>query len=260
MNFSSMLCLAFANAEGFMSLWKPEDQGVPATNDLVEIEDLTLTAPSPLQRLLSDEDDEEQEEDEDDDGNDEWSKLQVALGTGGAGLVVGGLGVGLLAHRLNSSPEKRLVIEATALTKDQKDALKTDDKVEHVEGNHIISTYKDIDAFKAEHAGVTVSKQATQVMGTFVKCGETFLSSIADNKWEAVATTKPEGQTEPVKPEGNKPPEGQTEPVKPEGNKPPEGQTGPKIVKDDPKATTDLPAKDPNAPTQEKTETPVASV
>ena len=36
-----------------MSLSKAEDQGVSARSDLAEIDDLNLTAPSPLQRLLS---------------------------------------------------------------------------------------------------------------------------------------------------------------------------------------------------------------
>jgi len=211
-----------------MSSWKAQDQEVPATNDLMEIEDLTLTAPSPLQRLLSSDDDEEQEEeeenqtdedgeeedeeeeeDEDDDGNDEWKNLQVA-GIGSAGIVAGGLTVGLLGKFLKSSPEKRLVIEATtALTKDQKDALKTDAKVEYAEGTYIISTYKSPDAFTAAHATAKIDiansapQDVTEVKGgdeTFVIEAGGDLFRLSDKKkWEVLTTTEPAKPTDPAK-------------------------------------------------------------
>jgi len=170
MNFSSMLCLALANAEGFMSSWKAQDQEVPATNDLMEIEDLTLTAPSPLQRLLSDEDDEEQEEEEKDDEEQEeedeedgeggqridksWSTPQVAGGALGV-LVLGALGGAVVFKNFwKSSPEERLAIVAIALDDTQKAALDSDANVECVKGTHIISTYKSLDAFKAKHGTI----------------------------------------------------------------------------------------------------------
>jgi len=212
MNFSSMLCLALANAEGFMSSWKAQDQEVPATNDLMEIEDLTLTAPSPLQRLLSDEDDEEQEEekenqtdedeeeedeeeeeeeeDEDDDGNDKWSTPQVAVGAGGAGLLVGGgIAAGLVGKWWKSSPEKRLaIVTEKSLETDQITKLNNDDKVEYAVGTQIISTYKTPDAFTAAHPGVAVTKSEEQDKGTWVKCGETFYESTANNTWKPQET------------------------------------------------------------------------
>jgi len=107
MNFITMLCLALANCEQFMSLSNAEDHGVSARSDLAEIDDLNLTAPSPLQRLLSADDDDEEEEDEaeEDEENEEadesevedgkkvWSNPQVGMAAGVAGLAAGIAGV-----------------------------------------------------------------------------------------------------------------------------------------------------------------------
>jgi len=98
MNFITMLCLALANCEQFMSLSKAEDHGVSARSDLAEIDDLNLTAPSPLQRLLSadvddeeeedeaEEDEENEEESEVEDGKNAWLTPQVGVAAGIAGL------------------------------------------------------------------------------------------------------------------------------------------------------------------------------
>jgi len=193
-----------------MSPWKAQDQEVTATNDLMEIEDLTLTTPSPLQRLLNDDeeqekdqtdeeedeaeediDEEEEDEDDDDDGNDKWITPKVA-GAGGAGFLAGGLLTAGALKMWKSSPEKRFVIVAEAkLTAAQKTELDKDPKVEYAEGTHIVSTYKTLKAFTDANpvfAAITVAKAGETDNGTYFKCGETLLRSTADNKWEVLTT------------------------------------------------------------------------
>jgi len=209
-----------------MSLWKAEDQGVPATNDLTEIEDLTLTAPSPLQRLLDsndddeqkdqdddedddgeqkDTDDEEEEDNDDDDGNDEWSKLQV----GGLSAAGGAVGVGLIAAvykylsvpDLSAPQEERLWIRCSKLNSDQEKLIDADPKVETAGDDLLVTTYKSQADFDAKYhtLGIKVISAGTQGLKTVLHLphdgdstgDDVILTMTEDNKWTVLATAIP---------------------------------------------------------------------
>jgi len=107
MIFITAVCLALAGGKQFMPLLEVEDQGVSVRNDLTEFEDVALTAPSSLQRLLSsddtedeadgdktdedeeDSDEDEEDSDEDDDGKEGWMSPRLGAEIGGACLVFG---------------------------------------------------------------------------------------------------------------------------------------------------------------------------
>merc|ERR550534_2578643 len=218
MNFSSMLCLAFANAEGFMSLWKPEDQGVPATNDLTEVEDLTLTAPSPLQRLLNSNDDEEQEDEdkteedehEDEGGNNVISE-KIVPGVVGA-VAMGALCAGA-KWLLTPTPERVITIKLkSALTKDQKAKLDKEDEVLFAEGTQIISNLKTVEEFTSKYTGIDVDsheqRDVTEVKGgdetKFVvidAVGDLFCST-DKKKYQKTETKPPTAKTNTNSPGG----------------------------------------------------------
>merc|ERR1719318_661571 len=230
MNFSSMLCLAFANAEGFMSLWKPEDQGVPATNDLTEIEDLTLTAPSPLQRLLNSNDDEEQEdedktdedeheedaeeedaEEEDEGGNNNISEKLVPGLVGAAGMA---FVCGAAYCVMKPTPERVITIKLkSALTEDQKAKLDKEDEVLFAEGTQIISNLKTVEEFTSKYGievdsheprDVTEVKRGDETKIFVIEAGDDLFRSSDKKKYQmteikpatAKTNTKPPGGEE----------------------------------------------------------------